>query len=118
MYCGGLFAIKMTFLLQYYRVFVVQRMRIAFIATTALVGAWSISQLLIGIFICTPIRGFWDSSIPSKCVPNYPQFYINAAGNIVTDIAIFALHLPLLWKLNLGKPQRIILVGIFSLGFL
>lgn len=55
------------------------------------VTMWSISQLLIVIFSCTPIEKFWfGDSIPNgHCMPNLPFWYINAAGNIVTDVLIF-----------------------------
>lgn len=117
LYCAGLFAIKMTFLFQYYRVFGVQNLRKIFVAAILIVGAWSLSQLLIGIFICSPIRGFWDSTIRSTCIPNYPQFYINAAGNIATDVAVLVMPFPLLGRLNLPGRQRMLLFGIFGLGF-
>ena len=38
-------------------------------------------------------------------------------GNITTDIIILALPIPVLWRLNLPRSQRISLVGIFCLGF-
>lgn len=110
--------IKLAFLLQYYRVLAVQRMHIVYLVAIFIVGGWSLSQLLVGIFICTPIRGFWDSTANAKCIPNIPQWYINAAGNIITDVAVFTLPLPAIWKLNLVKGQKMILLGIFSLGFL
>ena len=93
-------------------------MRIVYIVAIVLVGGWALSQTLVGIFICTPIRGFWDSTIPSKCIPNIPQWYINAGGNIATDVAVFCLPLPAIWKLQLKKQQKIILISIFCLGFL
>lgn len=49
---------------------------------------------------------------------NLPFWYINAAGNIATDLAIFIMPLPALSKLQLGKKQKYMLLGIFSLGFL
>ncbi|KAK3368697.1 putative integral membrane protein [Podospora didyma] len=116
-YCAALLAIKLSFLFQYYRVLAVQHMRLVYIGAIVIVGGWALSQLLVGIFICTPIEGFWDSTIPSKCIPNIPQWYINAAGNIITDLAVFILPLPAIWKLNLVKPQKIMLLCIFSLGF-
>ena len=83
-----------------------------------MVGGWSLSQLFVGIFSCIPISGYWDKTIDSTCISNYPQWYINAAGNIFTDLAIFFLPMPILRKLNLPKSQRLVLFGIFSLGFL
>ncbi|KAK3322929.1 putative integral membrane protein [Apodospora peruviana] len=117
-YCAALLAIKLTFLFQYYRVLAVQQMRIVYMVAIVIVGGWGLSQLLVGIFICTPIEGFWDSTVESTCIPNIPQWYINAAGNIITDIAVFLLPLPAIWKLNLVKQQKILLLGIFCLGFL
>ncbi|GAB1319871.1 Rhodopsin domain-containing protein [Madurella fahalii] len=117
MYCASLLAIKLTFLFQYYRVLAVQHMRVVYIVGIVIVGGWALSQVLVGIFICSPIDGFWDSTVQSTCIPNIPQWYINAAGNIITDIAVFALPLPALWKLHLPRSQKLVLLGIFSLGF-
>lgn len=118
MYCCSLLFMKMSFLFQYYRVLAVQHMRIVYLVAIFIVGGWALSQVLVGIFICTPVQGFWDSTIESKCIPNIPQWYINAAGNIITDLAVFIMPLPALWKLVLPKAQKYFLVGIFSLGFL
>ncbi|KAI2623474.1 hypothetical protein GGS26DRAFT_219028 [Hypomontagnella submonticulosa] len=117
LYQSGLFFIKMAFLTQYYRVLAIKTMRKTFTAAMIIIGCWSLSQIFIGIFICDPISGFWDQSPTSTCIPNYPQWYINAAGNIATDIAIFVLPLPTLRHLHLPKAQRLVLIGIFSLGF-
>ncbi|KAK4188597.1 hypothetical protein QBC35DRAFT_451095 [Podospora australis] len=118
MYCAALLAIKLTFLFQYYRVLAVQQMRVVYLVAIFIVGGWGLSQLLVGIFICTPIDKFWyGDALPGSCIPNIPQWYINAAGNIITDLAVFALPLPALWRLTMPKPQKIVLIFIFSLGF-
>jgi len=117
-YCAALLFIKLAFLFQYYRVLAVQHMRMVYIVAIVVVGGWATSQTFVGIFTCTPVSGFWDKTIDAKCIPNLPQWYINAGGNIITDVAVFVLPLPALWKLNLAKQQRMLLVGIFGLGFL
>ena len=93
-------------------------MRITLLVALVIIGCWCTSQLLIVIFNCQPINGFWDSSVKAKCIPNLPFWYINAAGNIATDIAIFILPLPVIGNLKLAKAQKYVLLGIFSLGFL
>src|SRR6266511_3333345 len=110
LYTSCLMAIKMTFLLQYYRVLAIHKYRRIYIAAITIVGCWSLSQILVGIFICTPISGFWDQTVKATCIPNEPQWYANAAGNIVTDIAIFILPLPVLSSLNLARPQKVMLI--------
>lgn len=79
---------------------------------------WSVSQLLIVTFPCSPVQKFWHTELPGRCVPNLPFWYINAAGNIATDLAIFIMPLPVLNKLQLRKKQKYFLMAIFSLGFL
>jgi hypothetical protein len=108
----------MTFLFQYYRVLAIQRMRYICIAAMFIVGGWSMSQVFVQIFVCAPISHFWDPVPSGKCIPNLPQWYINAAGNIITDIAIFVLPLPAIGGLKLARGQKLILLGIFCLGFL
>ncbi|KAI0459340.1 hypothetical protein F5B21DRAFT_526056 [Xylaria acuta] len=107
----------MTFLTQYYRALVLRKFRVACIVFMIVIGSWSLSQLFISLFICVPISGFWDMSINARCIPIPLQWYINAAGNIATDILIFVLPLPVLARLSLPKAQKYSLVGIFSLGF-
>jgi hypothetical protein len=110
----------MTFLFQYYRILSIQKMRRIVVAAIALVGGWSLSQVFVQIFICSPIKAFWDSEAAKtgKCIPNIPQWYINAGGNILTDIMVLVLPLPIVGNLKLHRSQKWVLMGIFCLGFL
>ncbi|KAK1966843.1 hypothetical protein LY78DRAFT_577598 [Colletotrichum sublineola] len=117
LYNVSLGGIKMTFLLQYHRVLGVSRMKKVFVGAMLLVGVWTLSQFLVMFFSCSPIAAFWDKSIPGTCMPNFPLWYINAAGNIATDVLIFVLPLPVIGSLKLGSGQKYVLLGIFGLGF-
>ncbi len=117
LYNASLTATKITFLLQYYRILGTGQMRKVIIIAFVFVGLWSISQLLVVIFTCTPIHKFWLSDTPGTCIPNLPFWYINAAGNIVTDVTVFVLPLPALGRLKLRKGQKIGLIFVFCLGF-
>ncbi|KAK2050936.1 hypothetical protein LY76DRAFT_653034, partial [Colletotrichum caudatum] len=117
LYNAALGGIKMTFLLQYYRVLAVQKMKKVFIGSMVIIGAWSVSQILLMIFTCSPIATFWDKTIPGTCLPNYPVWYVNAAGNIFTDVMVFVLPLPVIGSLKLRRGQKYVLLGIFCLGF-
>lgn len=114
----ALAAIKMTFLLQYYRAMTTHKLKKAYIAALVVVGLWSLSQIFLQAFICTPVRAFWDKTVSGSCVPSHPAWYINAAGNIATDILILILPLPIILKLKLGRRQKYILMSILCLGFL
>ncbi|KAL0934186.1 uncharacterized protein CTRU02_210985 [Colletotrichum truncatum] len=117
LYNIALLCIKLSFLFQYYRIMAVPRMRRTYALAMVVIGAWAVSQVLIATFTCIPVEGFWNKTIQAKCIPSQPQWYINAAGNIATDVAVFALPLPIFWHLSLPRKQRLLLMGIFSLGF-
>ncbi len=117
LYNASLTATKLTFLLQYYRILGTGQMRKVIIIAFVLVALWSVSQLLVVVFTCTPIHKFWLSDTPGTCIPNLPFWYINAGGNIVTDVVVFLLPLPALGRLNLRRGQKLGLIAVFCLGF-
>ncbi|KAI3399786.1 hypothetical protein diail_5582 [Diaporthe ilicicola] len=117
MYGATLMMIKLTFLIQYYRVLGVYKMKRVIWMLGVVIMMWAISQLLTVIFTCTPVQKFWETELEGKCMPNLPFWYINAAGNIATDLAILGMPLPVLAKLKLRRQQKYILLGIFCLGF-
>jgi len=59
-----------------------RRITLGVIAVTSM---WSIALVIRSIFSCVPVQGFWDKTIPATCLPNYPRWYIDAAGNIAGD---------------------------------
>lgn len=118
LYNATLMMIKLTFLIQYYRVLGVYKMKRVIWMTGVVIMMWAFSQLLVVIFTCTPVQKFWETELDGQCLPNLPFWYINAAGNIATDLAILGMPLPVLAKLKLRRQQKYILLGIFCLGFL
>ncbi|KAH6682139.1 hypothetical protein F5X68DRAFT_263167 [Plectosphaerella plurivora] len=114
-YNVSLGAIKATLLLQYYRVFPLPTIRKVILVVGVIVGMWCVSQVLFIIFSCTPVSAFWTRQ--GTCIPNLPGWHINAAGNIITDVVILILPLPVINSLTLGMRQKIILFGIFCIGF-
>lgn len=117
-YNAGLMAVKVTFLIQYWRVLTLGRYRKVLITATVIVVGWCVAVILVETFSCAPIKKYWIPDTPGHCLPNYPRWYVNAAGNITTDIIVFVLPLPVISKLNLAKGHKIVLLGIFCLGFL
>lgn len=43
---------------------------------------------------------------------------MNASGNIISDVLVLVLPLPMIKGLKLPRNQKIALAGIFGLGFL
>jgi hypothetical protein len=83
-----------------------------------IVVAWWIAVVLVSLFSCDPINGFWDHNITSKCINTMHFFIGNEVPNIFTDIVILILPIRMIWRLNMSKDQKISLSFIFLLGSL
>lgn len=114
-YCA-LGSIKIALLLQYRRIFGSKLRRVINIALL-IIGSWSVGLVMLSIFTCHPIRGYWEKETKATCIPTF-QWYIHSAGNILSDIVIFTLPIPLLWSMKVSMRQRLLLILVFSLGLL
>ncbi|KAI0593323.1 hypothetical protein F4775DRAFT_578575 [Biscogniauxia sp. FL1348] len=118
MYNVTLLLIKFSLFFQYYRlVKEIPRYSVAYLVIMGLVGCWSIVQILLIVFACFPIQGYWDLSVPSKCIGHAELVWMTSGGNIATDVIVLLLPMPVVWKLNLKKGRKWAILGIFSLGF-
>lgn len=104
----------------YLRIFQKKYIRIAVwisILSVACFGCWAI---LTHIFFCRPIYYYWKTDpIPynsSSCldlVDNYMAFTIL---NIVTDLMIILLPIPIIGQLMVRKGLKLTLILVFVLG--
>lgn len=115
-YVYNITAIKITILLLYVSVFPSKGFAIAARFIAAICCGWAIACLFGAIFSCTPVRGFWDHSIPSKCLNSSKFFIGNAAPNIATDVAILCLPMRELWRLHMSTKTKIAVSGFFLAG--
>ncbi|KAF5026367.1 hypothetical protein F66182_1575 [Fusarium sp. NRRL 66182] len=116
-YMMSLFWAKMTLLIQYYRIMAVSNMRWLCLGTIILVAMWGSSQAIMVFLQCIPLQAVWDPRIKGRCIAHTTTWwYINGVINIVSDFAIIIIPLPVVWKLNLARSQKILLSGVFGLG--
>ncbi|KAK8015205.1 hypothetical protein PG990_008501 [Apiospora arundinis] len=119
-------SIKWSTLCFYWRIFNTRTsIRIPIWTLASIVGMWATAVILVTILQCTPIRAFWQRYDPFNpmspdeffCgVQLNPFFNGNSIPNIITDGLIVLLPLPYVWQLQLRRPQRIAVAGIFALG--
>lgn len=108
---------KISILVQYYRVFATPRFRICCYVMIGVVVSYGILTFFGSIFICTPVPFFWDKTIPGgKCLNELVVWYLNATVNIITDLAIITMPMPVLRRLKIETSQRKGLMFIFTLG--
>ncbi|KAJ9288391.1 hypothetical protein DTO021C3_3910 [Paecilomyces variotii] len=70
---------------------------------------------------CKPSSFFWTQWVNplsgGKCTVNLYQFYLwNAVGNLLTDVLILCLPIPIVWGLQMSVTKRLAVIGIFMLG--
>ncbi|KAL8948387.1 MAG: hypothetical protein Q9222_005428 [Ikaeria aurantiellina] len=87
------------------------------------VVALTISCVFTSVFQCVPIHKFWETmagelapQLGGRCVNVRSYFVITGSINTFTDFALLAMPIPILWRLRTGKPQKLLLTGIFTVG--
>ncbi|KAI1256632.1 hypothetical protein MGN70_001757 [Eutypa lata] len=116
-YSVGMCFLKISILLQYRRIFAVAMMQKLTLIGLIFEGCWAITATFLLALICVPVASFWDDSIEGRCINQLVVWYLNATINLVTDFLVFSMPLPVISSLQLRKPQKIMLMGIFCLGF-
>jgi hypothetical protein len=81
----------------------------------AIVISYTIWTVFSSIFACVPVRAFWTKE-SSICINQFAMWFTNAAINILTDLAIIVLPIPVIQSLNLMRRSKQALIGIFAVG--
>jgi len=114
----GTNVIKVSFLLQYQRLFVGKRTLLVCKWGLILIGIWSVVQVVMMALACLPLSSIVQT-MKGRCLPVDPTWYLGAAMNIATDFAIFMIPIPSLIKLRINdKGKKAMLLLVFGLGFL
>ncbi|WQF84422.1 hypothetical protein CDEST_09436 [Colletotrichum destructivum] len=115
--CGS-FA-KVSLLIFYFRLSPQRWFKQAVWASLAIIAAYSVGIFFALVFACDPIAMSWDITITEGTCINRPSLYIaTAAANIISDLILFALPIPIVVKLQIPRRQKIGLFFIFAVGSL
>lgn len=87
--------------------------------TLAVVNAAGLALTMVNVFQCRPVSAVFLSSLPSyaHCTDIVTLYLSSSPVNIITDLAILFLPIPLLTHMRLPYKQKVILVITFSFGF-
>ncbi|KAI2463957.1 hypothetical protein F4781DRAFT_95366 [Annulohypoxylon bovei var. microspora] len=109
--------IKWSILAFYQRIFPQTWFRWALLGVAVFMGAWMFTTVFAISFQCIPIEYNWDTTIKGGHCINIGQLaLVTSILNVITDVAILVLPLPLVWKLNVSRQRRWGLVLLFGLG--
>ena len=99
------------------RIFISPTFRRVAWACIALIACIGISLTLVAVFPCTPIQGFYDLTVPARCVDPVSFYWACALLNgVITDAIILVLPMPVVWKLQMSLRRKIGITLIFLLG--
>ncbi|KAK3681465.1 major facilitator superfamily domain-containing protein [Podospora appendiculata] len=119
LYNPALMATKTSILVFYLRLAknTQKLLRLGSWATLAIGNVAGTILTIMNIFQCQPISAAWDINVQTyHCIPLLTEFICSAPVNIVTDLAILALPIPVLTGMQLPPRQKTILVITFTLG--
>ena len=88
------------------------------VATLVVVNAAGTALTALNIFQCHPVAAVFKDPLPSDatCTDIVTLYLSSAPVNIITDLAILFLPMPILTGMRLPRKQKIILIITFSFG--
>ena len=108
---------KLSILCLYLRIFQVHQLSIWFTyALIVIVTGYTTASALTVIFGCSPVRKAWAPNLHGHCIQTVDVAVFTAVMNVMTDLTIFLLPLPLLWRLRLERRTKIALMVVFLTG--
>ncbi|KAL5339068.1 hypothetical protein BJX70DRAFT_398062 [Aspergillus crustosus] len=115
-------AVKVSLIVFIMRLFPTQFVRLSGISIMAFIGAFTLSMTLALTLKCRPFRASWDKSIlDAKCWDSQTNFAVLMTQGVimfVLDVVILALPIRPIWKLQMPVKKRMMILGLFALGFI
>ena len=116
LYLLSLFGYKFSILLLYLRLFgVSDRFRYSTWAVMFFVFGYLFSNLLTQIFGCTPIQISWEV-VSGHCYNRRAAGFAYSSMNIISDLLIFVLPMPMVWRLRLSRKGKLGVMLVFMGG--
>ncbi|KAJ5041246.1 uncharacterized protein L3040_005794 [Drepanopeziza brunnea f. sp. 'multigermtubi'] len=119
LYNPALMATKTSILIFYLRMsrHTQSVLRIASCVTLAVVNVGGVVLTFLNAFQCNPVRAAYDPTVSNqKCFSIVTLYLCSAPFNIITDLAILVLPIPVLTGIRLPQRQKTVLVFTFALG--
>ena len=87
-------------------------------AVFVLVVAFGVGIVISDVLTCRPLAKYWDPRQSGLCESPRASALALSSCNIIADVLIVLLPLPMVWGLQITTRRKIELSIIFALGFL
>lgn len=67
---------------------------------------------------CIPLRAYWDTEVQASYCHSIHAYLAILGIQLGTDFLIFLLPLPVIWSMRAPRDQKLLLLTLFSFGFL
>lgn len=112
----GSFA-KLSLLVVYIRLSPQRSFQYCVAATMALIASYTVGLFFSFLFSCDPMSRSWNAlETEGKCINQAALYIATAAANIISDVILFVLPIPLVVKLHMPRMQKIGLFFVFAIG--
>lgn len=118
-YGTAIFVVQISFLLFYRRIFTFQNNRFKWSVLAVGVFAFCvwIAVFFATVFHCHPVEFHWDFTIPGGYCGDPQRIFLTGLGlNLLTDIFIVILPIPMIWRIQITPAEKIAISGAFLLG--
>jgi len=108
---------KSAILLLYLRLFHIHRwFRVTTYVLLVVIWMWGISESLVAIFQCKPVTLQWNKKLDGTCINQLEYYRYVRVPNVIHDLVMLVLPLPVVWKLRIAIRQKIALMSVFLFG--
>ncbi|KAL8790549.1 MAG: hypothetical protein Q9195_006293 [Heterodermia aff. obscurata] len=118
-YLLTLLGYKLSILLLYLRLFGVNSpFRYTTYALTFLITGYLFSNLLTQLFGCHPVAKYWQPALypGGHCITSTTADYAYGSLNFISDLFIFVLPMPMVWRLKLSRREKLGVTLVFMGG--
>ncbi|AEO60814.1 hypothetical protein MYCTH_74573 [Thermothelomyces thermophilus ATCC 42464] len=108
---------KISICLLYLKIFTFESARRASWLVLFIVVITSLWAVAITLTYCIPLQATWDPTVVASFCQPQSAWWANTGIVIATDLIIFILPIPIVAPLNLPRRQKLVVVGVFTIGF-
>ncbi|MCJ1279015.1 hypothetical protein MMC21_006836 [Puttea exsequens] len=110
--------IRASVLTLYTRIFRTRMLRTTCYIIHGFNGTFGVATVLACCLVCRPLRKLWDweDTVPGTCGDQKSLDLFIGVFNLLMDVAVVVLPLPVLWGLQLKWGKKVVLSLIFSMG--
>jgi hypothetical protein len=100
----------------YLRIFTVAPFKTYTYVVIALVSAYGFAFFVVFLTNCSPMHQLWDPVPGGWCYSATTEQFTSIALNLMLDLAVLALPMPVLWRLQIPRHNKIFVTLMFSVG--